>query len=64
MAPEPDELNDEIHSREIASEFYKMRNRMIQNNGGFVNNEERAVQPIEPEDPRERVSKFKAARMR
>lgn len=64
VAPEPDELNDEIHSREIASEFYKMRNRMIQNNGGFVNNEEHAVEPIEPEDPRERVSKFKAARMR
>lgn len=63
-APELDELNDENLSREIASDFYKARNRMIQKNGGFVNNDETTVVPLEPEDPRERVSKFKAARMR
>lgn len=63
-APELDELNDETHSREIASEFYKARNRMIKKNGGFVDNDEATVEPIEPEDPRERVSKFRAARMR
>ncbi|KAJ5173002.1 hypothetical protein N7492_005595 [Penicillium capsulatum] len=63
-APVPDDLNDETHRREIASEFYKARNRMIQSNGGFVDNDEATIEPIEAEDPRERVSKFKAARMR
>lgn len=61
-APEPDELDEEMHRREIASEFYKMRNRMIHQNGGFVDAEEQDV-PIETDGPK-RVSKFKAARMR
>ncbi|KAJ5579798.1 uncharacterized protein N7459_005783 [Penicillium hispanicum] len=61
-APEPDELDEEMHRREIASEFYNIRNRMIQNNGGFVNNDAEMV-PIETEE-QPRVSKFKAARMR
>ncbi|KAJ5716953.1 hypothetical protein N7488_002599 [Penicillium malachiteum] len=63
-APEPDELDEAMHRREIASEFYKMRNRMIQQNGGFVNEEEEAMIPIEPEEPPKRVSKFMAARMK
>ena len=62
VAPEPDELDDQLHQREIASEFYRMRNRMIQQNGGFL--EEPDTVPIETEDAPKRVSKFKAARMR
>ncbi|PKY00302.1 hypothetical protein P168DRAFT_293586 [Aspergillus campestris IBT 28561] len=61
VAPEPDELDDQLHQREIASEFYRMRNRMIQQNGGFL--EEPETVPIETEDAPKRVSKFKAARM-
>ncbi|KKA17547.1 hypothetical protein T310_8514, partial [Rasamsonia emersonii CBS 393.64] len=62
-APEPDELDEEIHRKEIASEFYRMRNRMIQRKGGFVNDEQ-AVVPLDEDQPQKRVSKFKAARMR
>lgn len=62
-APEPDELDEKLHRKEIATEFYQMRNRMIQRNGGFVNNDEQETIPIEPEEPPKRVSKFKAARM-
>ncbi|KAJ6086350.1 hypothetical protein N7486_010631 [Penicillium sp. IBT 16267x] len=62
-APELDDLDEEIHRREIASEFYKMRNHMIQQKGGFVNNEEPEMVPIETEEPPKRMSKFRAARM-
>ncbi|KAJ5389680.1 uncharacterized protein N7496_000748 [Penicillium cataractarum] len=61
-APEPDELNEEIHRREIASEFYRMRNSKIQQQGGFVNEEEPEFVPVE--EPAQRVSRFKAARLR
>lgn len=60
-APEADEIEESIHRKEVASEFYSMRNRMIQQNGGFVNNEPETV-PLD-EDDAPRVSKFKAARM-
>ncbi|OOQ89152.1 hypothetical protein PEBR_10834 [Penicillium brasilianum] len=61
-APEPDELNEEIHRREIASEFYRIRNSKIQQQGGFVNEEEPELVPLE--EPVQRVSRFKAARLR
>lgn len=64
-APEPDELDEQLHRKEIASEFYRMRNRMVQQNGGFVDDKEPETVPIETTDePPKRVSKFKAARMR
>lgn len=62
-APELDDLDEEIHRREIATEFYKMRNHMIQQKGGFVNNEEPEMVPLETEEPPKRMSKFRAARM-
>ncbi|GKZ25591.1 hypothetical protein AbraIFM66951_002979 [Aspergillus brasiliensis] len=63
VAPEPDEVDEQLHKKEIATEFYRIRNRMIQQNGGFVG-EEPAIVPIETEDAPKRVSRFKSARMR
>ncbi|KAJ6161450.1 hypothetical protein N7470_004846 [Penicillium chermesinum] len=63
-APEPDELDEEIHRKEIASEFYRLRNRKIQNHGGFLNDEEPEGVPLNVEEPPKRISKFKAARMK
>ncbi|KAB8265787.1 Prefoldin subunit-domain-containing protein [Aspergillus pseudonomiae] len=63
MPPELDEIDEQIHRKEIASEFYRIRNRMIQQNGGFVGGEEPETVPIETEDPPKRVSRFRAARM-
>lgn len=60
-APEPDELDEEIHRRQIASEFYRARNRMIQQQGGFTGEQE--IEPLDTED-QPRISKFRAARMR
>jgi unconventional prefoldin RPB5 interactor 1 len=66
-----DEIDEEIHRKEIASEFYRMRNRMVQRNGGFVNDDEQAIVPLDDYEelspdgqPQRRISKFKAARMR
>ncbi|GAB1191780.1 hypothetical protein APSETT444_000963 [Aspergillus pseudonomiae] len=56
MPPELDEIDEQIHRKEIASEFYRIRNRMIQQNGGFVGGEEPETVPIETEDPPKRRS--------
>ncbi|KAF7714420.1 Uncharacterized protein PECH_001361 [Penicillium ucsense] len=61
-APAPDELDEQIHRREIASEFYRMRNSKIQAQGGFVDDEEPEFVPIE--EPTQKVSRFKAARIK
>ncbi|KAE8149275.1 Prefoldin subunit-domain-containing protein [Aspergillus avenaceus] len=63
IPPEPDEIDEQIHRKEIASEFYSMRNRMIQQNGGFVQ-EEPEIVPVETEEAPKRMSRFRAARMR
>ncbi|KAL4893840.1 Prefoldin subunit-domain-containing protein [Aspergillus ambiguus] len=46
--PEPDELDEQLHRKEIASEFYNMRNRVIQQNGGFLQEPEQV--PVETEE--------------
>ncbi|KAF7125824.1 hypothetical protein CNMCM5793_002117 [Aspergillus hiratsukae] len=63
VAPELDELDEQLHRKEIATEFYRIRNRKIQQDGGFVDDEPEMV-PIDTEEAPKRVSKFKAARMR
>ncbi|KAJ5090806.1 hypothetical protein N7532_009490 [Penicillium argentinense] len=63
-APEPDELDEGMHRREIASEFYKIRNRMIQKEGGFVNDDDPEYEIREGETEPKRISKFRAARMK
>ena len=63
-APQLDDVDDQLHAKEIASEFYRMRNRAIQQNGGFLDDEEPEIVPLETEDAPKRVSKFKAARMK
>jgi unconventional prefoldin RPB5 interactor 1 len=62
-APQADELDEQLHRKEIATEFYKMRNRQIQQNGGFLKDDEPAVELVGADDAPKRVSKFRAARM-
>ncbi|KAL2870217.1 prefoldin-like protein [Aspergillus lucknowensis] len=61
-APEPDELDEELHRKEIATEFYRMRNKMAKQNNSSQE-EEQEVIPVETEEPPRRISKFRAARM-
>ena len=72
-APEhdPDDFDEAIHQREIASEFYRLRNRKIQLEGGFLRDDEPEIVPIdEDEDANEepsggrKMSRFMAARLR
>lgn len=61
---EPDEFDAALLHQEAAVEYNRMRNRMIQKEGGFIKERE---EPIEyPEDVDEggkRLSRFKAARL-
>ncbi|KAL4928824.1 prefoldin-like protein [Aspergillus undulatus] len=61
-APEPDELDEELHRKEIASEFYQMRSRMTKQNGGSLDEEPEMVS-VQPEEAPKRISKFRASRM-
>lgn len=70
LPPDPDEIDEEIHRKEVATEFYRRRNLKIQQSGGFVrdkDDEDEADQLYELDDngqPKRKVSKFKAARLR
>jgi len=66
VPPEPDELDEELHRKQILAEFHNMSNRMIYRSGGFLDDDEPEVVPLdEPTDgkPQKRVSRFMAARM-
>ncbi|KAH8153616.1 uncharacterized protein LAJ45_02429 [Morchella importuna] len=61
----PDELDPTIHRQEVATEFHRMRTRMIQQQGGFVETEEEgALVPLNEDGEKRKVSRFKAARMK
>jgi unconventional prefoldin RPB5 interactor 1 len=61
---DPDELDASLLHQEAAVEYHRMRNRMIQKQGGFAKEDEL---PIEPPDEEhggpKRMSRFKAARL-
>ncbi|KAF3483872.1 uncharacterized protein GIQ15_03196 [Arthroderma uncinatum] len=70
IPPDPDELDESIHRREVAAEFYKLRNLKVQQSGGFLQEDE--VEPLvlvdadeqsqNGQDKPKKVSRFKAAR--
>ena len=63
--PEPDSYDPALLQQEVATEYHKMRNRMIARQGGFMaHEEEKAEVPLsEAEGGRKKVSRFKAARL-
>jgi len=74
-APAPDsyDFDEALHKQEIASEYYKSRNRMIQRQGGFIRegedenyDEPTAPLPVVDEETGKvkKISRFKAARLR
>jgi len=63
-AVEPDELDPQLLHQEVATEYHRMRNRMIQKQGGFMREEESEIVPFtEEEGGPKKVSRFKAARL-
>jgi unconventional prefoldin RPB5 interactor 1 len=70
LPPDPDEIDDGIHRKEIASEFYRRRNLKVQQSGGFLQDDDdeqrqdELYELDENDQPKRKVSKFKAARIR
>jgi unconventional prefoldin RPB5 interactor 1 len=70
--PTPDDIDEVMHRQEIAGEYYKLRNRMIHRQGGFVGEgeadnygEEMTPLPMVDETGKEKkISRFMAARLR
>ncbi|RPA97371.1 hypothetical protein L873DRAFT_1691182 [Choiromyces venosus 120613-1] len=62
----PDELDPSTHRAEVAVEYHRLRNKMIQQQDGFVESEEEMAKVPLDDDSGERpkVSRFKAARMK
>jgi len=61
----PDELDPSTHRAEVAIEYHRLRNKMIQQQGGFVESEEgMAKVPLDDNGETRKVSRFKAARMK
>lgn len=61
---EPNETNPHLLRQEVAIEYYKIRNRMIQRQGGFMKeNESERVEFTEEEGGPKKMSRFKAARL-
>jgi unconventional prefoldin RPB5 interactor 1 len=60
----PDELDPRLLNQEVATEYYKMRNKMISRQGGFMKEEESEIVPFaEEEGGLKKMSRFKAARL-
>ncbi|KAI1454710.1 Prefoldin subunit-domain-containing protein [Annulohypoxylon moriforme] len=61
---EPDEFDANLLHNQATEEYYKMRNRLVHHNGGFMKEDESPIQPLDEEEggPK-RVSRFKAARL-
>ncbi|RGP74799.1 udp-galactose transporter like [Fusarium longipes] len=63
-AQPPNEFDDELILQEVADEHHKLRKKFIQREGGFLKEDESPIQPLEEQDGgRERVSRFKAAKL-
>lgn len=61
----PDELDPSTHRAEVAVEYHRLRNKMIQQQGGFVESEEEMAKvPLDDNGETRKVSRFKAARMK
>lgn len=61
---EPDEFDPALLQQEVKIEYHKMRNRMIQRQGGFTDPDDSAEVPLtEAEGGPKKMSRFKAARL-
>lgn len=68
IAIEPDGLEPSLLQHQVTTEYHRMRNRMIQRQGGFLASAEEeasgGVVRLDEEEGGKKVSRFKAARLR
>ncbi|KAI1464295.1 Prefoldin subunit-domain-containing protein [Daldinia caldariorum] len=64
VVKEPDEFDANLLQKQATQEYYKMRNKLIYQQGGFMKEDESPIQPLDEEQggPK-RLSRFKAARL-
>ncbi|QUC18473.1 uncharacterized protein UV8b_02714 [Ustilaginoidea virens] len=62
-ATAPDEFDDSMVYQEVADTYQRMRRKFIHRDGGFLREDESAIQPLDEADGDEKVSRFKAARL-
>ncbi|KAI0137649.1 Prefoldin subunit-domain-containing protein [Hypoxylon sp. NC0597] len=63
-AKEPDEFDANLLQKQATEEYYKLRNKLVYRQGGFMKEDESPIQPLDEEEggPK-RMSRFKAARL-
>ncbi|KAI1384205.1 Prefoldin subunit-domain-containing protein [Hypoxylon trugodes] len=61
---EPDEFDANLLHKQASEEYYKIRNKLVHRQGGFMKENKNPVQPLDEEEggPK-RMSRFKAARL-
>ncbi|KAI1138128.1 Prefoldin subunit-domain-containing protein [Hypoxylon sp. FL0543] len=61
---EPDEFDANLLQKQATEEYYKLHNKLVHRQGGFMKEDENPIQPLDEEDggPK-RMSRFKAARL-
>ncbi|QSZ35147.1 hypothetical protein DSL72_008012 [Monilinia vaccinii-corymbosi] len=63
-AAAPDEFDSQLLHQEVATEYHRIRNKMIGKQGGFLKEEEGEIVPFtEEEGGPKKLSRFKAARL-
>lgn len=63
----PDDLDPDFHRKEVAERYHKLRNKMIQQQGGFARTEEReedSIVELEEDGEVKKISRFRAARLK
>lgn len=60
----PEDFDEDMIHDQVADEYQRMRKKFIQREGGFLKEDESPIQPLdEPDGGRERISRFKAAKL-
>ena len=62
-SPTMDEVDASLHRKEIAGEYHRLRNRMIARQSGFMDEPEVAQETVWNDEPKKKVSRFKATRL-
>ncbi|KAF6838541.1 hypothetical protein CPLU01_02342 [Colletotrichum plurivorum] len=63
QAVEADPFGDEFIDQDVADEYHRQRNKFIQKQGGFMQEDTSVIRPLDEADGGQRISKFKAARL-
>ncbi|KAM0329189.1 hypothetical protein ACHAQA_004487 [Verticillium albo-atrum] len=58
-----EEYNDDFMDQDLADEYHQKRRNFIQKHGGFLQEDESPIQPLDEADGGERMSRFRAARL-